>query len=262
MPIDEAPTSSSIRVGTWNVEYARGAEKNRRRLAVLSERNADIWVLTETHDELEPPPDYHSVSTERRYSAGNGGRWTTIWSRFPIVESIETLDPSRTVCVRVTTDGGPGIVVYGTVLPWHTDGAADEPPKKNWSEFHRVVEVQAAEWRCLRQSYPDDALIVAGDLNHNLGGKHYYGTKDGRVRLREALASADLTCLTETDRIPNGQLAYPPIDHVCAAAPAGRHLDSRAEGWEKIDADGVALTDHSGVAATITFSWLRHATGC
>ncbi len=44
--------SSEIRVGTWNVEDARGAEKNQRRLDLLVCQATDVWVLTETHDDL------------------------------------------------------------------------------------------------------------------------------------------------------------------------------------------------------------------
>ena len=33
-----------MRIGTWNVEYGFGAEKNRRRRALLEEADADVWV--------------------------------------------------------------------------------------------------------------------------------------------------------------------------------------------------------------------------
>ncbi len=247
-----ASPRSPVRVGTWNVEFAKGPEKNRRRLEILTERDCDIWVLTETNDDLALPHPYGSVSTEDRHGPDNGGRWTTIWTRFEIAERIATTDPSRTACARVVTTTGLSIVVYGTVLPWHADGLHDDPPKTNWSEFDRVVDEQAGEWRSLRARYPDALLVVAGDLNHNLGGPHYYGTKNGRAQLRKALASADLDCLTETERIPTGQLDFPPIDHVCAAPPTGHTLRARAEGWPKTTPDGVVLTDHSGVVATIT----------
>ena len=42
-----------VRIGTWNVEYARGVEKNGRRAELLRSRHAAVWVLTETHDDLD-----------------------------------------------------------------------------------------------------------------------------------------------------------------------------------------------------------------
>ena len=46
-------TSAMIRIGTWNVEYAK-----QTRLTAFSKclrhHRADIWVLTETHDDLVP----------------------------------------------------------------------------------------------------------------------------------------------------------------------------------------------------------------
>lgn len=41
---------SDLRIGTWNVEYARGELKNRARREHLVTQMADVWILTETHD--------------------------------------------------------------------------------------------------------------------------------------------------------------------------------------------------------------------
>lgn len=250
-PASTAPTAR-IRVGTWNVQFGRGDEKNRLRLDTLIARNADVWILTETHDHLALSHPYRPIHTNPRYRPDHGGRWTTIWTRFPIVEHIETIDPSRTVCARLRATSNLEVVVYGTVLPWMHDRTGDpDDPRPAWSEFYRVTDQQASEWKALRDRYPSAALVVAGDLNHNLGGPHYYGTDNGRTQLREALADAGLECLTETDNFPTGQLDYPPIDHVCAAAPHGQQLAASVEGWTKTTADGVTLSDHSGVLADI-----------
>ena len=242
------------RVGTWNGQYGREVDKNRLWLKVLTERDADVWVLTETHDDLALSYPYQSIHTEQRYRTNNGGRWTSIWTRFPIIERINTIDPSRTVCARLQADTGLEVVAYGTVLPWMHDRTRDaDDPRPAWSEFYRVTDQQAVEWKRLRGRYPSAALVVAGDLNHNLGGPHYYGTNKGRNQLHEALAGAELDCLTQTDNFPPGQLGYPPIDHVCAAPPRNHQLSASVEGWEKTTRDGVTLSDHSGVLADIEF---------
>ena len=42
-------STTTVRIGTWNVEYASAA-RNSQRLSLLLPANADIWVLTETQD--------------------------------------------------------------------------------------------------------------------------------------------------------------------------------------------------------------------
>jgi endonuclease/exonuclease/phosphatase family metal-dependent hydrolase len=174
-------------------------------------------VLTETHNDLDLGPTHSSFhSTER----DGGGRWTSVWSPLRVLEPIETADPSR--CVAMHLDGGSEgtFIVYGTVLPWqHDPGPDPERPAKAWAEFPRITAAQGEEWRALRERHPDATLIVAGDLNHSLGGPHFSGTTAGRALLRSTLGQADLVCLTETENFTPGTLESPPIDHICAVRP-------------------------------------------
>jgi hypothetical protein len=236
-----------MRIGTWNVEYAAGGEKNDRRLRRLREMDCDLWVLTETHDDLDLGHGYHAVSTTHRVTGRAGARWTSIWSRFPIMKAVLVEDSNRTVAALIESPLGP-LVVYGTVLPWHTDLG----PKGNaeaWSEHHRIVPRQGQEWATLRAAYPQAALVVAGDFNMNLGGRHHYGTAAGREMLRAGLRGAALVCITETERVPVG-LSHAPIDHICLSeqlAPQARV----AEAWEGTDAERVRLSDHIGLVVEI-----------
>jgi len=242
-----------MRVGTWNVQYGRGADLNDRRSRVMRTRDADVWVLTETHDELDLSATHFPVRSPARFRRDLASRWVTIWTRFPVLEQLATADPSR--CVAVRLDAGPAagdVIIYGTVLPWYNDAGPDASQRaKGWSEFYRVTPEQGAEWQQLRTSHAASTVIVAGDLNHNLGGAHHYGTRRGRQVLRDALAMAGLVCLTETERFSPGQLRASPIDHICASPGSGRRIRSQVEGWERTDDDGVRLSDHSGVLATI-----------
>jgi hypothetical protein len=236
---------TAIRIGTWNVEYAAGPERNARRLAQLIAADADVWVLTETHDDLRLPETYTAVSTDPRPTGRAGGRWTTIWSRWPVVRVIKVDDPVRTVAVLLRGPSGD-VAVYGTVLPWHSDPGPGDVPAKAWTEQDRVLPLQLAEWRRIRADFPDAKLVVAGDLNMNLGGKHYYGTKRGRARLREGLTEIDLVCATET----SDKLRHPPIDHVLV--PAAWSPRARvAAAWEGTGEDRVKLSDHSGLVVEI-----------
>ena len=195
---------SDLRVGTWNVQYARGVEKNRARLDHLTSLNADVWVLTETHDDLDLSASHTAIHSEQRYSTP-GGRWTTIWTSLPVIETLSTGDPRRCVAARLDAGDAGELVVYGTVLPWNGDtGPERTEPARGWDEFHRVVPEQGQEWASLRERYPSATLVIAGDLNQDLGGRHYYGTKACRALLTAQMSNAGLTCLTTTDRFAPG----------------------------------------------------------
>jgi hypothetical protein len=239
----------SIRVGTWNVRSAN-ADNNAERLALLLAKECDVLVLTETNDELALPNPYKPLISKVRPGARQGGRWVTIWSKRPGT-ILQTLDPVRTTAAEL--EGG--IVIFGTVLPWNDEPGPDTDPDEtpsDWDEFKRVTHEQGKEWQKLRKDHPDKLLIVAGDLNQSLGAPNWYGTSASRESLRDCFKAAGLTCLTDGDHLPEGRLQYPPIDHVCAAAPAGavvRGADWAA--WEGETPEGIRLSDHPGVAVTV-----------
>lgn len=237
---------SDFRIGTWNVEYARGELKNRARREHLVAQMADVWILTETHDELDLSGSHIPIHSEQRYPKP-GGRWTTVWTSLPVIQRIPTSDPRRSVAVRLDAGNAGEVIVYGTVLPWNGDAGVDRVnPARGWTEFRRVVPLQGREWASLREEYPWATLVVAGDLNQDLGGAHYYGSRECRGILGTALSTADLTCLATTDRFAPGVLQHPPIDHVCAGPGHHKSLTSRVHGWDNV-IDGLRLSDHSGV---------------
>ena len=241
---------SELRVGSWNVQYARGIEKNLRRLDLLASQAAQVWVLTETHDDLDLSASHVAIHSDQRYSAP-GGRWTTLWTSLPLIERLPTADPRRCVAARLDAGDAGEVIVYGTVLPWNGDvGPVRDSPAKGWEEFPRVVPGQGREWASLRERFPEATLIVAGDLNQDLGGKHYYGTKACRALLNTELARADLVCLTTTDRFDADVLQHPPIDHVCAGPGQGRRFTTEVHGWNNV-VDGEKLSDHGGVLVTL-----------
>lgn len=241
---------TALRIGTWNVQYARGVAKNRARLELLNSWKADVWVLTETHDDLDLSPDHAAVHSDQRYMTP-GGRWTTIWTSLPVLERLTTEDPGRCVAVRMDAGNAGEMIVYGTVLPWNGDVGPDVmQPARGWDEFLRVVPEQGREWATLRNRYPDATLIVAGDLNQDLGGRHYYGTKACRSLLTAQLADATLDCLTTTDRFDSGLLQHPPIDHICVGIGRAKSFTSHALGWNNV-IDGVQLSDHGGTLVSL-----------
>lgn len=245
-----------MRIGTWNVEYVF---KDRldvlRRVLSLRDNQADIWVLTETHDELIPPGTEFAAHAEPRpknFSAIRpGSRWVSIWSRFPILEQISLAgaDLKRTTCALLDIGEGRTLVVYGTVMPWHSDQSEHPPatPLPNWSEHHRVLPLQIDEWRMLREKYPSAYLCVAGDYNTDMGSGARYGTKQGIETLRTGLEACDLFCATEPGRVPSGKLPVLPIDHI-SLPRAWEASTNVVSAWPAFK--GV-ISDHSGLVVEV-----------
>lgn len=242
----------AVRIGTWNVEYADRSATNRRRGQIMRDHPADIWVLTETHDDLHPGEGFEPVHSAQRPFYGNrvkeGSRWVSIWSRFPILERVIVTggDRERTVAALIAAPPGP-LIVYGTVLPWNGDMGrlGESPGASGWSEFYRVVPQQIEEWKAIRARLPEAALCVAGDFNTDMGTGGYYGTRKGIKMLLEGLAEVSAFCATGPDRQHNTSLEYPPIDHI-ALPLAWAGATRIAAAWEG-RSGSPRLSDHSGM---------------
>lgn len=240
-----------MRIATWNLRRPRNA-KSPRALAILEHIHridADVWILTETHESVSPGPTYTSVATTGTDRAqSDGERWTMIWSRLPMVATEPTTDPIRTVCAAFASPKHGPITVYGTVLPWATDTRLQ--PIKGAAAFVQTLEVQTADWKQLRTGRPDALLIVAGDFNQNLGKKHYCGSAKGRDALRAALAETGLYCATgdEADpvyRLTDGYRSN--IDHICIDDRLRTTSPLKCGAWPATDAELQGLSDHFGI---------------
>jgi hypothetical protein len=236
-----------MRIGTWNVEYAYASRLDALR-KVMTANSADVWVLTETHDDLAPANCQfvaHSEQRPKNWSGiGQGSRWVSIWSRYPIIAdvSLPRADRERTVATLLDLGEGRTMLVYGTVMPWKGDGG-----KFDWSEHHRVIPEQCAEWFELKKTYSNAQICIAGDFNTDMGTGAYYGTKKGIVALRSGLTACDAFCATDPTRIRTGLLPYPPIDHI-ALSIGNCDFTSVVAAWP---ADKKALSDHSGLIVKV-----------
>lgn len=237
-----------MRIATWNVEYARPSRRDALR-TVLHENPADIWVLTETHDELVPIGfEYSAHSEQRPFEAREvreGSRWVSIWSRFPAkkLEDFELQRPDRTVVVKVEAPDKT-LIVYGTVIPWKGDG-----DQFNWDAHHIGISEQSVEWKSLKRTHPDADLCIIGDYNTDMGTGAYYGTRRGISALNNAFSECGLFCATVPSRVPSGLLNHPPIDHI-ALPEAWSDRTQLVRAW---NADKKHLSDHSGLVVEIDF---------
>ncbi|MGD9979365.1 MAG: endonuclease/exonuclease/phosphatase family protein [Hyphomonadaceae bacterium] len=236
-----------MRIGTWNVEYAPEGRLDVLR-RVMSLHTADIWVLTETHDVLAPSGAVHAAHSDPRPRQRDGSRWVSIWSRYPIVEQVVCKDARRTMCAVIDTPEVGSLVLYGTVMPWHTDQGDDPPPDilPNWTEHDRVVALQCEEWRGLCKRFPG-SFCVAGDFNTDMGSGARYGTKRGIATITQAMDECDLFCATAPGRVPDGRLTMLPIDHIVLPS-AWAQSTSVVAAWPAFK--GV-VSDHSGLIVEV-----------
>jgi hypothetical protein len=237
-----------MRIGTWNVEYARPSRVCALH-EVLETNAADLWFLTETDDGLQPAGCRFFAHSDPRPKAENpkmvrsNRRWVSIWSRYPIIDRVELVraDRVRTVAALLDLGAGRTMLAYGTVLPWHCDG------KPNWSRHHQVIPEQCSEWRELKTTYPAAEFCIAGDFNSDMGTGSYYGTRQGIAALRAGLAACDMFCATEPARLPPGLLPKLPIDHIALSTQHGSAARIVAA-WPD---DRRNLSDHSGMIVEI-----------
>ena len=89
--------------------YGVGKRPNERRLELMAKVDADVWVLTETHDSLSlTQSGYRPIHGEQRPVGDGqhrnimaGSRWVSIWSRLPISRiELAPGDPRRHCCIR------------------------------------------------------------------------------------------------------------------------------------------------------------------
>jgi endonuclease/exonuclease/phosphatase family metal-dependent hydrolase len=236
-----------LRIATWNVERSGSSIPGRVPLqrAHLESLKADIYVLTECHGSFELGDCAASVmSSSGRPPYTHEDRAVGVWSRWPILATRETDDPRLTVCAETATPAGR-MLVYGTVLPYHADGA---PAAGSWERHRRALAQQIAEWRQLRQDHPDHLMCVAGDFNMNLDGRKWYGDAQSRTDLLAGLNAAELRCVTTEDW--QAQLKRSSIEHICIAANLQTVGPARA--WS---GDGQGRSRDAGSAITTASSW-------
>ncbi len=235
--------AASLRVGTWNLDKG-GSEESvacHQRI-VLAAQRADVWVLTETRDDITPGRSFIATHAEQQDLAVSkelvaGNRWVSIFARDCRRTRLPVSDAQRTVAVLLEYSAIGRIIVFGTVMPWPAS-------KPGYSE---AVATQAADWRRYRSAYPDASLIVAGDFNCDMDKGANFPGAAALQKLRESMTDCGLVCATVPSEVPQGWLAAPPIDHVLV--PSGLRTQV-VSGWEGV-LNGHPLSDHSGVVVDI-----------
>jgi len=241
-----------MRIATWNLE--RPGPSNRVRIGAcldkIREIDADLWILTETHELIDLSATHHgAASAPSRRKPRPGESCATVWSRWPILRSIPTSDPTEAVCVEVDHPAGP-LLVYGSIIAY----AGYKGPDGNspaWHEHYRSIGWHGLDWKNLRQQFPEHPLVTGGDYNQNRDGARWYGTRKGRDLLTRALEEAGLKCVTEEDFVKTGKLRERhTVDHLCMDTKLAKRVVAVTP-WERERPDGMRMSDHSGILVEI-----------
>jgi endonuclease/exonuclease/phosphatase family metal-dependent hydrolase len=243
----------TMRLATWNVALPVAARRREGMRSHTDRQQADVWVLTETHDGFTPGHAFfHSSAAGRDGLHEQQHRWVTIWSKFPL-EPLVTLDEKRTAAARVRPESGAPFVVYGTVLPW-LGSTWREHPSAGGAAFREALLVQSADWMRLRRDNPDDEFFVLGDFNQDLVrvGPRYYGSRANRDALETALVDAGLVALTAADGDPIRRDSAPCacIDHICARRDSNWRAEPAVR-WPDLPAPERWLSDHFGLSVLL-----------
>jgi endonuclease/exonuclease/phosphatase family metal-dependent hydrolase len=245
-----------MRIANWNLKRILPSEQRvfaiRERLTVI---DADIWILTETHELVAPGKDFSSVMSgvpDRESKLGE--RWAGIWSRHPINHLPSFVsDEARCVAARIEHPNVGEIVVYATVLPWQgsewrgigsIDGVA----------YSAALSVYVRDWKRIRSEFPNALCVVAGDFNQDLAPYHYYGSKKQRELLEVGLTGVGMIALTAG---ANDPIDWDPlqrhacIDHICTSELPGLRVGNTIR-WPETGKPDTRLSDHFGVAVDLS----------
>lgn len=100
-----------LKLATWNLRRVMPSQRRCSDICKQIRRvDADVWVLTETHEEVRPSPLFHGVTTGAPDRPGSPGeRWVAIWSKHPVTPMHPTSDQQRAVAARIEPPGAASL---------------------------------------------------------------------------------------------------------------------------------------------------------
>lgn len=240
---------NSFRIATWNLERPsqNGWIKNQRRLDQIRKIDADVWVLTETNQAINLKPDYECVATIPYKGHKPGENLTTLWSRWKILRSISTFDPTCAVCAEVESPFG-SMIVYGTVITYANDKGITRTSKR-WEEHRRSIQQHHEDWLRIQKQFPTHLMCIAGDFNQSRDQSGWYEEKQSVDRLSAALDGLSMKCVTEQNFQETG-LSRSTVDHICLSKSLVPYKAS-VDAWEGTTLEGGRMSDHNGVSVDL-----------
>jgi hypothetical protein len=237
------------RVATWNLDWGRRSRLRRDQAGVIAAAASDVWVLTEAGCDALPDGWASVASAEIPLAAGASGLvgdsgYFAVVSA-PELEEVAVPELPTAACARVQLAGQTWLVL-GVCMPWRRnrptlpEGAApgaDDGP----AQWRTVLDRLDTALERLAATVDPDRVLLAGDLNQTLSGRHV-GFTGGRGQLEEVLARHRLVAYTT--KAPSRLPGCPTVDHICGPA-----LPHQLEPWPDL---AEPLSDHRGYIVQLT----------
>ena len=235
-----------MKIATWNVERLKQRNSLDKIVSAIEGVQADILVLTETDERIEPnyrygfhtnklydaPPSYHMPGRYKDCAVANFYAVTenrvSIYTNYDYVKQHETYDNYTALCIELKTKVG-NLLMYGTIIG--ILGKTDE-------SFRKDLLLQIKDYE--RLSKIGD-ICVCGDFNCSFADNYYF-TQFGRDTLLTSFAHNKISLLTE--RQPKC------IDHIAVSKNFVGNGNVSISEWN-LDK---SLSDHKGIVAEIGFS--------
>ena len=217
-----------MKIATWNVERPRkNGKKTPEILKELKIINADIFVLTETDTCIDLGDEYFVAHTEKDTQDyfREGERRVSIFSKYPILNQLETFRADTSLCLNLDTPKGE-LIVYGTVIGNRGNRGFN---------FKEDLDAQLLDFE--RLSINKNICIV-GDFNISFSDS-YYTIKESRDKLKITFDNLDLEILTES--------ILKNIDHIVLSKKFKGKSIPKIDIWN----NPKVLSDHKGVLVEI-----------
>lgn len=221
-----------MRIATWNIERLEHKKNLDGMLTECKNAAADILVLTETDERIQPAYRYcfstpllKGITTPTLY-ADTENR-VSIFTNYECVRRHKTYDDKTAICVELATEKG-NLLVYGTII-----GISGNRRKDYGEDLAKQLE------DIRRLSSEGNCICMVGDYNCTFSDNYYY-TTFGRESMLQCFKENRISILT-VDRSEC-------IDHI---AISDSFMDgmkvARIEEW---NADK-SLSDHKGIVVDI-----------
>lgn len=190
-----------MKIATWNVERLKHRKSLDKILSAIDDIQADILVLTETDERIEPnyrysfhtpklcdaPPNLHMPGRYKDYAVADAYAVTenrvSIYTNYPCIKQYETYDKYTALCVELETEAG-NLLVYGTIIG--IIGNRDE-------SFMKDLLLQTQDYERLSKI---GNMCVCGDFNCSFSDNYYF-TNLGRDTLLSSFAQNRISMLTK-----------------------------------------------------------------
>ena len=237
----ESSNPPTIRIGTWNTEWAKpGSSRGRIVSDKLNATDCDILCVTEGFAGILPDGGHViDAGPDWGYPIRKGRRKVLLWSKLPWTphthaRGSEELPQGRFVAGITETLSGACLTVVGVCIPWSGAHVRNGRKDRTLWQDHEAWLAGFAKLRC---QFPELRTVVLGDFNQRIPPKWV------PRRMHEALEQAFNGFKFATEK----ELAGAPglsIDHIAYTPDLTRNS---IEIWPKKCAEGTRLSDHFGV---------------